>query len=294
MSFFRKLFNQNNTPPPSYNPEESIQVFDEYGREIEITKKAWVSNVLHPNIQENWNSSEGLYRQIIGALNDNFDSEILKAAKHYYSIESNKEQGACLYAIVLMKNHDTDKAEKILLDYINTYGESGSALTNLAKVYTDKNDINKADEILWRAIEVDPNQDNGLDWYLVLCNERGGTKAYHEALERVSTLPGAWRPFLHLAKEALDTKNKESALSYYSQLCDINKDINALTLQQISGDLGIAGYIPEILSIAYPLFSAEKHGFEAGNNFIRAFIELQQFSEAQALVDQLFSFNRPD
>ncbi|MGL1937213.1 MAG: hypothetical protein OCD01_19455 [Fibrobacterales bacterium] len=298
MSFFKKLFGKNTTSsstiPLSYNPNDTLTVYDEYGRELTVTKGEWVNTMLLPNIKESWNDADALYQLIINALDDGFETEILKAAKQLYTIDSIKDRGVCLYAIVLMKNRLLDKAEAILLDHINTYGKSGVVLTNLAKVYADKEDLPKTTEILWNALEADPNQDNGLDWYLAICNEEQGKSGYIAALNRVSIIPGAWRPYLYLAREALENHNKDAALSYYSKVCTINNDLDALVLQQISGDLGGAGYISEILTVTLPLYRIDTHGLDVGNNIIKAYMELEQYSEAQSLVTQLFSKDRID
>jgi len=63
---------------------------------------------------------------------------------------------------------------------------------------------------------------------------------------------------------------------------------------QISGDLGNAGHLPELLVIAKPLFDPAFHGLQVGNNLIKAHFDLGQFEAARRILDQLYALKRPD
>lgn len=92
-----------------------------------------------------------------------------------------------------MEEDRLDEAEKVFRDFISKYGEEGVVLTNLAKVYARRKDNAKVEELLWHALEVDPNQDNALGWYEVIHRERAGGEAGIAALRRIAALPGSWR-----------------------------------------------------------------------------------------------------
>jgi tetratricopeptide (TPR) repeat protein len=305
MSFIKKLFGgrssksnggkpNNSGPDEAKSKDDMIKVHDEYGREIHISKKDWLESVLIGNLEKNRDNPDELYNLIVSALNDGFEAHIQDPSARLYEIDPIKERGACIYAIVLMKNKDLDQAEKILKETMSSIGESGVLLTNLAKVYAERKDHEMAEEILWNGLEVDPNQDNGLDWYAVIHSERGGKSSYIDALTRVSKLSGAWRPQLWLAREALDSGEKDVAISLYEEVFRISKNPDSQVLQQISGDLGLKGHIEEIITVVTPHFNIEQHGFSVGNNLIKAFIELKRFQEAKSLVEALFAQKRPD
>lgn len=305
MSFIKKLFGgkgnkgkrvkrTDSEASGDKSKDDMIKVHDEYGRELHISKNGWLDSVLIGNLEKNRDNPNELYNLIVSALNDGFEAHIQDASERLYEIDPVKERGACIYAIVLMKNKRLDLAEKILKEAMSSIGESGVLLTNLAKVYAERNDHEMAEQILWNALEVDPNQDNGLGWYAAIHNERGGKSSYIDALRRVSKLSGAWRPQLWLARESLDNGEKDVAISLYEEVFRLSKNPDSQVLQQISGDLGLKGYIDEIITVVTPHYNVEQHGFAVGNNLIKAFIELKKYQDARSLVEALFAQKRPD
>lgn len=316
MSFLDKLFGGKKTEKPKAAPASSqpaapapeketvadpskdrdlIKVFDAYGREMFIPKETWRTKVLPGMIIQNWNYAEQLAGIVIQALNDGFFTDVLDAAKQLYVIDPVPARGACAYGIALMKNNLLDDAERVFRDQLAEHGEDGSVLTNLAKVYSARNDNQKAMEILWRGLEVDPNQHNGMGWYEVIHREKGGQEAGLEALRRVAAIPGSWRAQLWLARHALQTRRLDEALVLYKEsLARAAKPVPADLLMQMSGDLGNAGHVPEILQLVEPHFDAQAHGLTVGNNLIKAHLDLGQLDAARRVLDQLYALNRMD
>lgn len=272
-----------------------IRVYDAYGREMFITKDHWRTSVLPGAIKSNWNDPEKLYGVIVGSFNDGFFADILEAAKQLYHLEPVSARAACVYGIALMKCDRLDEAERIFQSYTEKHGEEASVLTNLARVYSARNDPQQVERTLWRAVEIDPNQDNGVGWYVAIHRERGGQTAANEALRKIAALPGSWRAELWLAREALSNRNLEEALALYQRcLARTVKPPPTDLLMQMSGDLGNAGHIPEILQLVEPHFDATSHGLLVGNNLIKAHITLGQIDAARQILDQLHALNRVD
>src|ERR1017187_3854549 len=322
MSFFQNLFGKRKSeprgqpvirthkpavlPPAKGQPAQSapidptsaknmIQVFDAYGREMLITKEAWRKDVLPGSIKSNWNNPDQLYGIIFGALNDGFRSDVIAASEQLYKIDPQPERGTCVWGIVLKEEGRLDEAEKVLRNFIAKHGENGSVLTNLAKVYSKRNDEKTTEEILWHALEVDPNQDNGLGWYWIIQKERNGEEAGLEALRRIAALPGSWRAKLWLARTALQSRQQEQAFVYYREcLSRVGKPVPTDLLMQMSGDLGNAGHLPELLQLTEPHFVVEMHGLQVGNNLIKAHLDLAQSDAARRIVDQLYALKRLD
>jgi tetratricopeptide (TPR) repeat protein len=272
-----------------------IRVFDEFGRELFITKEQWRKSVLPGTLKSNWNNPDQLYGIIVGSLNDGFHADIIDAAEHLYRIDLTPARGACIYGIVLMKNNRLDEAESILRSYIQQHGEEGYLLTNLAKVYSARNETQKAEETLWHGLEIDPNQENGLGWYAAIHRERSGDVAGQDALRRVAAISGSWRAQLWLARAALDAHDLAKALGYYREsLSRIKDPIPADLLMQISGDLGKHGYLRELLELTESRFVPDRHGLQVGNNLIKAHLDLGEIGPARKILDQLYALKRPD
>jgi hypothetical protein len=102
-------------------------------------------------------------------------------------------------------------------------------------------------------------------------------------LLRVAGLPGSWRAQLWLARAALKARQLSRALTYYREsLSRVTKPVPVDMLMQISGDLGRAGHLPELLAITEPLFDPTFHGLQVGNNLIKAHFDLGQFEASLA------------
>ena len=284
-------------PPPNDPAQDPnmIRVFDKYGRELFISKDEWRKNVLPGSIQSQWNNPDQLYGVILGALNDGFRTDVVDAARQLCKIDTDAIRGACVWGIVLMEEDRLDEAEKVFRDYISKHGEVGVVLTNLAKVYATRKDDTQAAQLLWRGLEVDPNQDNGFGWYEVIHRERGGEAGGLAALRRVAALPGSWRAQLWLARAALKSKDLETALTLYREsLSRAPRPAPGDLLMQISGDLGNTGHLPEILQLVEPHFDPTTHGLQVGNNLIKAHLDLGQGDAARRIVNQLYALKRPD
>ena len=97
MGIFSKLFGANNEEkaeenlPPEQDPN-LIKAYDEYGREIFISKEDWRKNVLPGALQKAWNNPDELYNTIVTALQDEFYSDVLPASQQLLKIDRDQER----------------------------------------------------------------------------------------------------------------------------------------------------------------------------------------------------------
>lgn len=288
---------RTSTPVSSAHPEatpsqpvdnELITVYDSYGREMKITRNEWRDQVFLPNLQEKWRSADELYSLIISGLNDGFVADLIPAAAQLVEIDGNPERSHVIQGIVLMENGQLDAAENTLRTGMAKVGATGTLLTNLAKVFSERGEPVLADETLWRAIQADPNLENGLLWWAAMQRERAGEAGYLEALRSVAALPGSWRAPLWLARHCLEQKDVESARRFYAQVLTAGTfDGNALMM--ISGDLGNNGQIPLIVELVGPVYDERKHDPMAGINLLRAYQALGNAVEGEALLARLYA-----
>lgn len=298
--FGRKKPHSTSTPkPPAPSPPADpskdpnlIRVHDAYGRELFLTKQAWRDSVLLGHIKKVWNDSEALYSVIVQSLHDGFEHDMVEPVEHLASIDPDHERGAVVLANVYRILHREQDSANTLRQFMAKHGESGLALTNLAKVLPNKEDRLNT---LWRGLELDPNQDNAVEWCEAICREDGGRDAGIQALQRISAFPGSWRADLWLARLALDSKDLRKAEGHYKKaLVNANAPPPTDLLVQLSGDLGKAGYLEPLLEWTLPHFSLEHHGLQVGNNLLKAYVDTEQINLASELLQRLYAQNRPD
>jgi tetratricopeptide (TPR) repeat protein len=276
-------------------PEPTIQVYDKYGREFQVSREHWRKDVLPAALKSNWDSADALYGAILQALNDDFVAEVAEATARLNELEPESARSATALAFVKMRQGHLDDAQRLLEGYVDKHGPEGVVLNNLAKVYAERGDNDRVERTLWRSLEADPNHENSLGWFEALHRERGGSAAAIDALRRVAALPNAWRARIGLARHALDSRDLPGAMALYNEaLRMVGADIPADTLMTITGDLGKRGFLAQALEIGAPRFSPAQHGVLVGNNLIKAYIDSGKLAEARALVEQLYAFNRQD
>lgn len=269
-----------------------VTAHDAQGNEVKISHTEWRTRVLPHNLQENWNDPDALYRIILSAVDDGFAKDVVEAAAHLRAIDPIAERGVTMQGIVYLRVEEYVRAQTVLEQGIEALGESEVLLTNLAKAYDYQGLHARAEEILWRALEHNPNFDNAVAWYASIQRERGGEKAYLHALERIAAIPGSWLPDLWLAKAHLQAGDAERALATYADLVR-QEDLTGEALMMISGDLGQCGYVEKIPQLLAPIYYPEQHGIYPGFNLLEAYIQLEDKMAAEALLRKLRALDVP-
>ena len=320
MNFLRKLFGKKPTPDSGSNlaagttvtraddavPQQPgtaepakdpnmIRVFDAYGREMFITKQQWRDSVLLDHLKQVRDKPDELYATIAQSLQDGFAADMVEPAERLAKIDPIPERAAVILGVVYLENKRLDDAERVLETHLRKHGEASYVLSNLAKVHAARGDTALAQKTLWRALELDPNQENGFGWYVATQREHGGETAALGALRRIAALPGSWRARLWLARDSLANRDLDAALALYREaLAAAGAPVPSDLLMQMSGDLGNAAHLPELLTLTAPHFDVAIHGLAVGNNLIKANLDLGRLDAARALIDQLYAQKRPD
>jgi tetratricopeptide (TPR) repeat protein len=273
--------------------EETIEFYDAYGTKMLISKLEWVRKVLPDQLQKHWNEPSELYNDILLSLNDGLPEYVVDAAQHLKEIDNIKERGYVILSIVYMKIDRNDDAQIVLEEYIRFNGKTGTVLTNLAKAYQAQGKHQKCMDTLWEGLQLDPNQENGLAWWLALKKEQGGINTYVQALHEASTIPGSYLPQLYTARNYIENKDFDTALNMYRHLIREHGQKDDV-LFMISGDMGQAGLIKEMLDLVAPLFDVNRNNERIGFNLLQGYLETKNNQEGQKLISQLMQLNRPD
>lgn len=277
------------------NNRNLIRVHDAYGRELFLSRQQWRELVLPAHLAKVRDEPAALAAAILQALRYGFAADVVEVAGHLARTDANAERGAVVHAVVQRETGCLAEAERVLGDFVATHGPTGAVMTNLAKVQFARGQVEAGRDTLWRGLELDPNQDEGVGWYLSLHEEQGGEPAVREALQRLAALPGAWRARLWQAQTALHRRELDAALALYREAIDLApRPVPADLLMQMGGDLGNAAHLPELLTLVVPHFDLELHGLQVAGNLIKAQLDLGRLDEARALLDRLYACRRPD
>ena len=282
------------TAPPLPASEGVIRVYDQFGRKVEIGREAWRKDVLLPNLSANRHKPDALYDLIVSALNDDFGVDVLESARFLAENDPQPQRGATVLGVVLLNLEDFAGARDVFERAIARHGENAYLLANLARAYAASGDDERAQALIWRALQLEPNEEGSLNWMISTANGKGGQEAMMAAYLRAASLPGSWRAQLWLARYALDRGDLAEATRWYEESLARANPVPADLLMQLSGDLGMRGHTELLLRLTQPRFDLAAHGLTVGNNLLRGYVELGMFAEARKLLEQLYSQQRPD
>lgn len=271
--------------------QRMIQFVDVYGRSFQISVAQWRQKVLKPNLQANWDKPEQLYSFIISALRDNL-AAVDEASARLANIDPVIERGSVARAIVQLKLGRIDDAGVTIRQAIAKVGETGTLLTNEAKVIAARGDQIAAMATLDRGLQLDPNQDNGLMWRVAVLTEESGADATQKYLRHLAGLPNAWRPQLLLGQHAIKAGKREESLAWFDQAlarAPHGNDVMLIT----SGELGKQGLLADAVQRIAPIYDERSDDIRAGYNLLQAYVELEDAVAGRALLDRLFALGQP-
>ena len=278
------------------SPKENakmMNIIDQNGKRIQITMDEWREKVLPIALKNHWDNANLLYNDILKAIQNNFISDVEEAAIHLKEIDTIKERGYNTLAILYLKNKEFNKANELLLEYLANNPKTGTILTNLAKSYYGKDEKEKAMEILWEGLTINPNQNNGLPWYASICKDRDGIDGYIDALRRASEIKGSWLPQFLLARHELNEKNIESAKEFL-KIALSQGHVTQEALLVISGELGAKGYSKELIELVEPVYDFNKNDIRVGLNLLQAYLQNKEIEKGENLLNKLMMLERPD
>lgn len=278
------------------SPKENakmMNIIDQNGRRIQITMDEWREKVLPIALKNHWDNANLLYNDILKAIQNNFISDVEEAAIHLKEIDTIKERGYNTLAILYLKNKEFNKANELLLEYLANNPKTGTILTNLAKSYYGKDEKEKAMEILWEGLTINPNQNNGLPWYASICKDRDGIDGYIDALRRASEIKGSWLPQFLLARHKLNEKNIESAKELL-KIALSEGHVTQEALLVISGELGAKGYSKELIELVEPVYDFNKNDIRVGLNLLQAYLQNKEIEKGENLLNKLMMLERRD
>jgi tetratricopeptide (TPR) repeat protein len=197
--------------------EGMIRVYDPFGRKVEIGREAWRREVLLPNLAANRDDPDSLHQLIIGALDDDFEADLLESARHLAERDPQPRRGALVLGVVLLKLGEYAAARETLERALERHGRDPYLLSNLARAHAALGDDESALRFIWQALEMDPNEETSLSWLVAVIQVKGGQEGVTAAYRRAASLPGSWRALLYLARFALEQGDVAEATRLYQE-----------------------------------------------------------------------------
>ena len=291
MALFRR---RRGTGEGQGEPGDPITVYDVHGRPLRVDRETWRQEILPGTLKAAWDDPDQLYDAIVeGALRDELFDDVEAASQRLLAIDPDVGRGHAVRGIVLQRTGRLREAERVLREALE-YERSGPVLTNLAKVQAQRGDEDAAQATLDEAVALDPNQDNGLQWWALRIRERDGEEAMHAALRDAAARPGAWRPQLLLGFDALDADEAhDEAVDWLTEALDRSGD-DEQALLLVSGRLGEAGAVSDLFALIAPRYTLERHGPIVGLNLLRAYAAVGNHVGGRELLHELMALQRPD
>lgn len=277
--------------PAQEGPVEMISAYREDGSEVHVEREKWLAVAKH-NMKNNWDNPDELYRWILMLVDDGFAAEVIEEGQHLMEIDPIRERAYTIYGIVLMSSGKLDEAEAVLMGGMKKYGERVTLLTNLAKVIWEKGDENRAMETLWRAVQLDPNFENSLMWWLTSIEERDGEAAYLEALHKVIAMPGAWRASIILGQYHLAKNEIETTDAIFCKVLN-GQAVDSAALMMMADSLGRAGYLDLLIERIGAVYVPEKDNPEVGLSLLQACKLAGRKDDGQKLLAIMYDLKIP-
>lgn len=267
----------------------TIKAMDAYGREVEVPREHWRSVILPDSLRQAWSDPDRLSQVILEAHADQFFEEVRDASSRLLDIDSNLERSHVIRAIVMRGVGNFEAADTILHRALQKIDPTARILMQMAQVLTHRKQHEKAKQTLWRAIEMDPNFGESLQWWLDL---QSSPEATEQALNTIVSLPGSWLARIHLARIYLGRGELAQALHQYESVLRLAPD-SSNTLHSIAADLGDQGHFTELLRLIGPRYEPRRDDPKIGLQLLKAYLQLQIAKPGLDLLEDLFGLGIP-
>lgn len=278
--------------PPTSGAEHGegpIRAFDPDGRPVEVDRETYRDTVLPRQIDQTRDHPERLHDVLQIALREGFAEEVIDAARHLYRIDSDPVRGATTLAEALAGADRSNEAEEVLESHVDEHGRSARVSSQLARLYADRGDFERARQYTEEALEREPNLRVAVDFWAELAERDPDLQStrrerYAALVEQFDT----WYARGRLAQLLLEHGESERAIELVEELLERGADQPGALLLA-TGPLGSHGHLEEMVELVAPRFDPEIHDDRVGINLAQACAETGQPARAAELCDALDS-----
>ncbi len=263
-----------------------IEFTNEHGQRVEMSREEYEKKVIPHNLKLYWDEREPLRQYAMELVRDQFPKHAAKAADRLLELYGRIEPALNFRAIVHMQAGELEQAKRVLAECITQFPESGGAYSNLAKIFALEGDEQKAFETLQASLVLDPNQENGLDMYVQSFLQFDKRAELYADLQKLGEPEHAWRPHLLLGKFSLQDGNLLAAMQSFQEAIKRSNE-NEQVLMNVTGELGQAGYVYQLIQIAEQYWKPDFEYPYTGFNFASAYLATEQADKALGVLQQM-------
>ncbi|NGQ94793.1 tetratricopeptide repeat protein [Brevibacillus sp. SYP-B805] len=263
-----------------------IEFTNEFGHRIQMSREDYEKKIIPHNLELYWDDREKLRQFAMELVRDRFPKQAAIAADRLLELYGPIESALNFRAVVHMHAGEFDQAKTLLLTCLDRFPASGHAHTNLAKIYAMEGDREKAFATLEAGLFKDPNQENGLELYVESFLAMNRREELFERLEQLGQREGAWRPQLIMGRLYLQDENLLKAMQMYKEAIERSRGEEAVVIA-VTGELGQAGYLYQLIQIAEQYWSPEFRFPYTGFNYAHALIQTDQREKAAAVLQAM-------
>lgn len=237
-------------------------------------------------LKAHWNDAELLRLDVLGAMQGNYPSAAREAAMRLLGIDPDPERAFLLQAALLLTLGDLDQAELTLMQYVTHHGLTPTVLAHLGNIQLVRGHWPYAADLLWQALEFDPNHPEALAWWESVHATTKGPESVQAALERTAQLPGSWRARARLAARASRLGTIATALDWLRKaLVEAPKDGMGWLL--VAPELAASRTGMDLLLSVY---DPAQHGIQGGLNLLHWLRSQERNEDARALLAKMMPF----
>ena len=263
------------------NENQEISYLDEFGKEQKISKAEWINQVLKPSIEKNWDDVEELYSIVLDSFSKNVYYEAKDACLRIYSLDNNKERKTNILGIYYIKNREYDQAIDLYKKYTFYEKPSEAIYSNYAKVLEKKDNLEEAEKLYLKALNLNPNSSNAFKKYFDIIKKRNIAE-YNAKLEEFAHLEDTWRAKLTLAVKCFKNGELEKGKKLLNTaLRESEYDSEVMSIA--SGVYGMNNLFEEFENEILPHFNPENHGAYTAINILEYYKRAEDFEKGLEL-----------
>ncbi|QQE72969.1 hypothetical protein KDJ56_13545 [Brevibacillus composti] len=266
---------------------EFVTFTNEFGQSVQLAREDFQKKIIPQSLDKFWDDKEKLRDFAMDLVRERFPEQAAVAADRLLELYGPIESALIFRAVVHMQAAEYEQAKKMLLDCLERFPSSGTACTNLAKVYALEGQEAKAFETLEAGLFRDPNQENGLNMYVESFLQFNKRDELKKRLEAFMAKEGAWRPQLHMARLALTEENLLKAMHWYKEAVERAPEKEEV-IMTVTGELGQAGYVYQLIQICEQYWSPALSQYPfTGFNYANALLTTDQKEKAIAVLREM-------